>query len=104
MTTSPPPIPDAAREHLPEWGAAMRQVRSSMKSGRSTERAITLHTGLDAWTVRGALGLLELQGEVELRRDSKWRGIALTTAAYGRKTRARLKSEVEAEAEVEADE
>ncbi len=91
VTTAP--LPAALHEHIPEFTSAMRKVRSAMKSGRTSERAILAHTGLDSWTLRATLELLALLGEVELRRDSRWRGIGLTTARYGRETRKRLKDQ-----------
>ena len=73
----------------------MRKVRRALKSGRSTDTALARYTGLTTWQVVGALGLLELLGEVTMIRGSKWRGVSLSTAAYGRKTRERLNGAVD---------
>ncbi len=91
--TQQSPIPEHVRAHLPEWGPAMRAVRRALKRGRTSEAAIGYATELDAWTVRAALELLALLGEVEQVKDARWKGLTLDTIRYGSARRKRLHEE-----------
>ena len=64
-------------------------VRTALRSGRATEKAIKKYTGLAWYEVAAALRILKHHGEVESNdRPEKYRGIVLSTMSY-RQRRAR---------------